>query len=285
MFSLQSNLANMENITIIDSNSTSTSSSTQTSVANYDDKNTLTNKNYKEPKITYIIEPSGAKFEDAKRVIAIAYSYENNKNVKYGASIFRKINKTDVCIKSQIRETAIERFYKYPVCFDLENTSGLDKIKYSEVLNQIRYKMYKFGVKGREIIYNSLNNSDEKSQDTSIVTGQESFDSKIHLEPKISYILEPKDSTWQNAKRIIAIVYSYTNEQISYGACIFRRTFPNEECIKVQIRETAKNRFFKYPIILQKNNQNNEKIDVCTVLKTIRKKMYTEGVKQKNLIN
>lgn len=267
---IQLNLTNMENINMTDYDS------------NFCKKNTLT-KNQKEPKITYIIEPSGAKFEDAKRVIAIAYSYDNTKNVKYGASIFRKINKTDVCIKSQIRETAIERFNKYPVCFDLENISESDKIKYSDILKQIRYKMYKFGVKGREIIYNSLNNSEEKSQVTSDALEQESYNSETYLQPKISYILEPKNSTWQNAKRIIAIVYSYTNEQISYGACIFRRTYPNEACVKVQIRETATDRFFKYPIILQKNNQNDKTIDVHTVLKTIRKKMYTEGVKQKNI--
>lgn len=272
------NLTNMENITIIDSEY----NFSQNSTTNHNDLNSKINKNHKEPKITYIIEPLGAKFEEAKRIIAIAYSYDNNKNVKYGASIFRKINKTDICVKSQIRETAIDRFYKYPVCFDSQNISDLKKINHTDVLKEIRYKMYKFGVKGRESIYDSLNNSEKKNHDTLDSNELESYNSEIHLQPKISYILEPKNSTWQNAKRIIAIVYSYTNEQISYGACIFRRNYENEACVKAHIRDTATDRFFKYPVILQKKNQDDKKIDVCTVLKTIRKTMYTEGVKQKN---
>ena len=39
-----------------------------------------TNK-IKKPKISYIIEPNGVKFEEATRVIAIVYSYDKDKKV------------------------------------------------------------------------------------------------------------------------------------------------------------------------------------------------------------
>lgn len=256
----------MSNISIIDSDS-----SEQKSI----------NSNHPYPKITYIIEPSGAKFDEAKRVIAIAYSYDQNKNVKYGASIFRKINKNDICIKSQIRETALDRFNKYPVCFSLSDTTN--KIKYDEVVKQIRYKMYKYGVQGREPIYSSLTNLDSEIE--SNTQNENLVESKYinfsqYVEPRISYIIEPKYSNWHNAKRIIAIAYSYYSNEISYAACIFKRNFPNETCVKANIRNTALDRFFKEPIVLYKKNPDNNKLSVPVVLETIRKIMYKEGVKK-----
>lgn len=249
----------------------------------------VVNSKLQTPKITYIIEPSGAKFEDAKRIIAIAYSYDDNYNVKYGASIFRKINKTDICVKSKIRETATDRFYKFPVSFSLTNISDSDiKIKHDYITKQIRYKMYKYGVKGREDIYNSLtcqnsNLSEDANSSKNSYSGEEELNNKYtYLEPRISYILEPKGSNWQNAKRIIAVVYSYTKNQISYGACIFRRTFPNEACVKANIRNTALERFYNSAVLLERNNPTNENINVRKVLEIIRKTMYTIGVKQNN---
>ena len=107
------------------------------------------NKQYKTgPKITYIIEPPGAKFDDAKRVIAIAFSY-SNKYVQYGACIFRKIDKKDTCIKSQIRDTAIKRFNSSPVLFSIENNNMETDCKHNKIVENIRYKMYKHGVKSK----------------------------------------------------------------------------------------------------------------------------------------
>ena len=246
---------------------------------------------FRTPKIIYIIEPVGVKFEEAKRIIAIAHSYDD-KNVKYGASIFRKVYKTDICVKSHIRETAIDRFNKNPVCFSLSNISEIEnKLKYNDIVKQIRYKIYKQGVKGRDIIYDSLTkqndnlpvdscNSVEKllANNSDSVGEKESNYSDNNLEPKISYILEPKGSTWENAKRIIAIVYSYSDIQISYGACIFRRDYIGEECIKANIRSTALERFNNYPICLEKNNDNGQ-ITVVKVLNVIRKTMYKVGVR------
>lgn len=286
---------NMENITIGDKYDFSTESVVKDLMNNI----TKPNTNNTNPKISYITEPKNSKFEDAKRIIAIAYSYDQDKNIKYGASIFKKETKTDICVKSQIRETAIERFNKFPVCFNLKNIYP-SKIKFDEIIKEIRIKMYKYGVGGRESILNSIENTNSESDsnlntnsDTNSNTNLnnlenelnnsdeiESYNSDIHLQPKISYILEPKGSTWHEAQRIIVIVYSYTNEQILYGASIFRRMNQGESCVKSQIRKTATERFFKHPIMLQKNNSSNTKITVNEVLKIIRKTIHTQGVKK-----
>ena len=283
------NLEIMPNISIIDSD--------------YSDEQKQTEQ-YRTPKIIYIIEPAGVKFEEAKRVIAIAHSYDD-KNVKYGASIFRKVYKTDICVKSQIRDTAIDRFNINPVCFTLSNTSEIDnKLKYDDIIKQIRYKMYKYGVKGRDVIYNSLTNQNDNlsldscnigkiesnhsdslpekesnhSDSLPEIESNHSDNNLVEIEPRISYILEPKGSTWENAKRIIAIVYSYSDNKISYGACIFRRDYKGEACVKANIRVTAFERFNNYPICLEKKNSDN-KISVVQVLNLIRKTIHKVGVR------
>ena len=232
------------------------------------------------PKITYIIEPTGVKFEEAKRVIAIVYLYDDDNNIKYGASIFRKVSKTDICVKSKIRETAIDRFNKNPVCFTLSNISDINnKLKYDDIIKQIRYKMYKYGVKGKDVIYDNLIQNYDLSVGSNNVIEKESNYLDNYFTPRITYILEPKGSTWQNAKRIIAIVYSYTNNKISYGASIFKRDYEIEACTKASIRSTAFERFYNYPICLEKNNYNDDnKISVVKVLDIIRKQMHTLGV-------
>ncbi len=287
----------------------------------------------RKPKITYIIEPTGVKFEDATRVIAIAYSYDNDKNIKYGASIFRKLSKKDICVKSQIRDTAIDRFNTNPVCFTLANNLKFtDELNCINITNQIRYKMYKLGVKGRNVICDSIEstqnnngllenehlpilipillpnsndslNYDENNKDIDKVTDTDSdtdtdtdtdtniqIDNELsdsnYFEPRITYILEPKGSTWSNAKRIIAIAYSYSNNHISFGSSIFRRDFVGESCVKADIRSTALERFYSNPVCLKKYHNNDDKISVVKVLQIIRKTMYTvrktmhtEGVK------
>ena len=56
-----------------------------------------------------------------------------------------KNNKNDVCNKSQIRETAIYRFYKYPVCFDLEKIFlTLIKLIILMYLNKLDIKFINF---------------------------------------------------------------------------------------------------------------------------------------------
>jgi len=185
-----------------------------------DSDNSTSRSVHNSPKITYITEPKGVKFEDAKRVIAIAYSY-NKDTVKYGASIFRKLNKTDFCVKSQIRTTAIERFNKCPVTFSigLEATNGPTTV--NDIIHSIRFKMYKYGVKSKEQPFpiGQGQNQELKSEENNQVETSSSTNSEEPKErlPRISYILEPRYSTWANAQRIIAIAYSYDNNLISFG--------------------------------------------------------------------
>ena len=238
------------------------------------------------PKITYIIEPKGCKFEDAKRVIAMVYSYNQN-TVRYGASIFRKVNKNDYCIKSQIRTTAIERFNKCPVIFSINNTS--EKNLVNDIIHLIRYKMYRLGVKSKnytnesflqETESNTINSTDSSS---SHIINNEDIYNKQRL-PKISYIIEPENSSWNNAQRIIAIVYSYDENKILYGASIFKRNENNEICIKSQIRETAIERFYKYPILIKILNPIESLYNVTAILSTIRKCLHKYGVKKNTIV-
>ena len=246
------------------------------------------NKNsiYDSPKITYIVEPSGSKFEDAKRVIALVYSYTKD-TIRYGASIFRKIEKNDYCIKSQIRTTALERFNKCPVIFSINNL-----ITNNEIIHSIRYKMYKFGVKSKYLknelfIHQEIGTKTTTSKDSLISDNSDNTEDRL---PRISYIFEPEKSTWNNARRIIAISYSYNNNTIIYGASIFRRSEPTENCIKSQIRDTAIERFYKSPIIIDILNTKENLCDeykinnyythtVNTIIQTIRKSMHEYGVK------
>lgn len=290
-------------------------------IINSDESSSLENANSysKKPKLTYLIEPAGAKFDEAKRVIAIVYSY-NNDIIMYGASIFRKINKNDLCVKSQIRQTAYERFYSYPVIFSIKdklfqnekletdiNNHKLN-IKWKDVIKSIRLQMYTQGVKSKDKnnAYNSVllqsGILETGSQDSN---SQSDSKNKIR-EPRVSYLLEPYGCDWNTANRIIAIAYSYDKNSISYGASIFRRTYPNEVCTKADIRSTALERFNQAPIILYNNLTNTFKqedlnqelieefnqesnpmimVRVNEVLRFIRSMMYKHGVKNKSKVN
>ena len=324
-------------------------------------------------KIKYLVEPKGEKFDKAKRIIAIVYDYypniDNVLQIYYGACIFRKESKKDTCIKSQIRNTAWERFMTNPVKFTLDNILITDnKIFHDTIVKQIRYKMYVCGVKGKNVLDHidlNLNNvqmkkikkkieliiedsdsddqPDTKLEDQPDTKLEDQPDTKLEDQPKteledqpetkledqpkteseeipeselecqseseleeqpeseledpeesnklidlksfrvsdpiISYILEPKNSSWTNAKRIIAIAYTYTTNEISYGACIFKRDFSNEICKKANIRTTALERFYNNPINLEKNNLDDTQISLPDILNIIRKKMYVIGVK------
>lgn len=289
---VRTNTLNMNNIEIIDFNYSN-------------DKQVNT---FKEiiPKLTYLIEPTGAKFEEAKRVIAIVYSYNKN-TIMYGASIFKKTNKKDVCIKSQISSTAYERFYSDPVIFNIQDTfvdknnsedidnTNKSSLKWNDVVKSIRFKMYTCGVKGNK--KDHIFKDENKKNETAII--------KNRL-PKISYILEPSGSDWSTANRIIAIVYSYKGDEITYGASIFKRAYPHETCIKANIRQTALDRFEKHPITFRtstnttcsdsqptdsddksesKSDNSMGKLRVGEVLRNIRKIMHKYGVKNSSVPN
>ncbi len=284
------------------------------------------------PKIAYVIEPVGAKYEEAKRIIAIAYSFSVETNtIEYGACIFTRDNIKEICIKSQIRETAIERFKKNPVIFNYmfahtqsENTDSNKKIMYDELVSIIRKKIYFNGVKSNiernsntnyclseqlkqtiQIMSKQLNSQIEEkknkinSQTNNVL--QNSFRSekkcssknvsqnKSELEKKyspiISYVSEPKNSTLNNAKRIIAIVCSYDDNSVKYGASIFKRNNPNEVCSKSNIKKTALARFNSNPVNINfELNNLNEKRTLSNIIKFIRTNMHKHGVKSKDAI-
>lgn len=279
----------LKNIEIIDSDTNSQEMSNQ--IRNMSHNSPVQLNGLKLPKITYIIEPKGAKFEEAKRVIAIAYSYTCNK-VRYGASIFRKDYKNESCVKSQIRTTAMERFVNCPIYFMIskENIST-----HKHVVDEIRYLMHYRGVQSKQSFEEQVGSeiSEENSQENSQENSKENLQKhqKNNTHPLISYILEPKNSDWGNATRIIAIVYSYDNDTIKYGASIFRRLNSKETCLKTNIRNTAMERFYNSPLTIDlkqlshslhiDDKVNKIRQELPNIVNTIRKFMYSHGVKNK----
>ncbi len=132
------------------------------------------------PRTEYLIEPKGSNFTDAKRVIAVAFSYDKDGNISYGASIFHREDPTqsnDTFKKSTIRETSLARFTTSPIRIKMSDVNikniritrpgkqnkpqpSDDTIthrrnealpQYDDVLKTIRKAMYTRGVKDRHI--------------------------------------------------------------------------------------------------------------------------------------
>jgi hypothetical protein len=98
--------------------------------------------------------------------------------------------------------------------------------------------------------------------------------------PVIHYITEPKNSTIDNAKRVIAMAMTYDKKtgHVYYGACIFRRDFETEVCKRKNIRRTAEERLARFPngIIITPNDE----IKVNDIAKIIRMAITKIGVKK-----
>ena len=103
--------------------------------------------------------------------------------------------------------------------------------------------------------------------------------------PVSHYILEPKNSTIETAKRVIAMVFTYNKStgKVYYGSSIFRRDYENEVCRKRRNRLTAENRFRLEPVII--NIEPNNEMTVNDVVKEIRIAMTKLGVRGQRLHN
>lgn len=110
----------------------------------------LTGKDFTEtirrPVSHYIIEPKGASIDEAKRVIAMVFTYNKETgDVYYGSSIFRRVLEHEVCTKQKNRQTAERRFRMEPVNINMEPNENMTVV---EVANKIRFEMRKLGVSG-----------------------------------------------------------------------------------------------------------------------------------------
>lgn len=88
--------------------------------------------NGKEPNIKYYYHPRRATPETYKRVVCVAFRYDNDNNVAYGASVYRKVDDTDIfttSVKKGIRETAIFRYKTRPVMYQAIPTEK-EKVRY-----------------------------------------------------------------------------------------------------------------------------------------------------------
>lgn len=134
--------------------------------------------------------------------------------------------------------------------------------------------------------------------------------------PIIAYINEPEHSTPANATRVVAMAFKYTFSEdktsitVEYGASIFHRlskkklaelnqtnldnsnnnekikTVINENFCRAQIRHSAEKRFTKSPVkfemIISEDESITGKMKHENIVQTIRKTMYSLGVKSKN---
>jgi hypothetical protein len=123
--------------------------------------------------------------------------------------------------------------------------------------------------------------------------------------PRTTYLCEPRNSNFANARRVISLTFSYdVNGDIYYGASIFHRNGPNDFLQKHTIRETSIARYKMAPVHINmtdfsiakfkiyyptkhvsqevhvRKNENLPQFE--DVIKTIRKAMYSHGVSNRH---
>lgn len=115
------------------------------------------------------------------------------------------------------------------------------------------------------------------------------------------YVCEPKGSTFQTARRVVALVVEdLNNGKLKYGAAIFRRDKPGESFTKKTIMRSAMSRFKKAPVVVDyhaseilapsmrssisyetfRESRTNRTSEVFAFA---RKSMYTHGVSAKGI--
>jgi hypothetical protein len=89
------------------------------------------------PRFAFVCEPQGSTFSSAKRVIAIAFTYNKDGEVAYGSSIFKCETARDVFGKKTSHSIAEGRFRTCPVSFKM--TTEKDKFPdFKKVVESIR---------------------------------------------------------------------------------------------------------------------------------------------------
>ena len=75
----------------------------------------------KNPRTVYLCEPLESTITNANRIIALTFSYNENGDISYGASIFRRRNPSDPFTKRSIRNTSLARYTDSPVHINMKN--------------------------------------------------------------------------------------------------------------------------------------------------------------------
>lgn len=101
-----------------------------------------------------------------------------------------------------------------------------------------------------------------------------------YKKPQYCYIREPSNAPTGQEKRFIAVAMSYTPDgTVKYGASIFRRDAKNEAIVKKNLRETARGRLEKRPIVFKLQNTNT--FSYKDVVTEVRKTIHRQGVSSK----
>jgi hypothetical protein len=73
------------------------------------------------PRTIYLCEPKNSSFNTANRIIALTFSYNENGDIYYGASIFHRSDKKELFLKHAIRETSVARYKNAPVHINMRS--------------------------------------------------------------------------------------------------------------------------------------------------------------------
>lgn len=121
-------------------------------------------KSIERPVYHYIYEPKNSTFDNAKRIISIAFNYDKNTGVVYyGSSIFTRVKPKECCIKKNIIKTATKRFYENPVSIVIDtNIIKPNNFTVQNVSNQIRIAMFTFGCKNKKFKIEDFLKDDDK---------------------------------------------------------------------------------------------------------------------------
>jgi hypothetical protein len=150
------------------------------------------------PRTIYLCEPQNSTFSTAKRVFALTFSYDENGNIQYGASIYRRTDSgKDVFHKKGIRMTSMDRFERFPVRvkmteFNVDNfsvyyptkqTPHVEYIRknqnlprFENVVKTIRKAMFKHGVSAeRQSVKTAERQSVKTAEGQSVKTAEGQF--------------------------------------------------------------------------------------------------------------
>ena len=123
----------------------------------FTEKNTfvenMSTENKYVPRTYYLCHPKKSTYDKAKQIHTFTFTYDDNGNVTYGGSVFRRNKPDEVFNKKALRETANARFKIRPIHFKMDekyiqkNEKG--RIEFKNVIKELSNHLGKEGVRGK----------------------------------------------------------------------------------------------------------------------------------------
>jgi hypothetical protein len=175
-----SDLNNNDNVTHNSNNTTNTTLNKYTLMTD-DEFNVNHSATIRNPVFHYLTEPKGSTFENAKRIITLVLTYNKSTGyVYYAASHFTRTNESEIFIKRNNKNTALDRFKVRPAGIIIEPN---DNLRIEDVAKIVRYAMLKHGVVGKH-----------RNNEASILVKKKNIENKRKAQEKYN---EKKNKTVQ----------------------------------------------------------------------------------------